>query len=490
MLARISSMRVDFQQDHDNVISSTCRTGTVLKSKKPGSMNYRIEIDSLGSVRLPEGTVYGIQTARAVENFSISDVRLSHFPRLVEALAAVKKAVALANLEAGVLNSRKCEVIVAVCDEILSGEHHEHFVVDMVQGGAGTSTNMNANEVIANLALKKMGYQLGEYAHLHPNDHVNRSQSTNDVYPTALRLAVLQMLDPLIQEQKNLVGAFRERAAAFADIDKVGRTQLQDAVPMTLGQEFASFANTLEEDIDRVYQLSNLLLEVNLGGTAIGTGANAPEGFAARAVRHLANVSGRNFIPAKDLIEASSDLGALVMFSGVLKRIAVKLSKVCNDLRLLSSGPRAGLGEIRLPPVQAGSSIMPGKVNPVIPEVVNQVAYQVIGNDITITMAAESGQLQLNAMEPIVTFKLLDSIRILRRAMFTLTTRCVSNIEADRARCHALLSNSLVSATELAIEFGYDAAANIAKTALADGTTVSDAQNKLGYSSGVLQKPR
>ncbi|WP_170565472.1 aspartate ammonia-lyase [Ruegeria atlantica] len=443
-------------------------------------MTHRTEFDSLGSVSLRADTLYGIQTARAVENFKISNVPLSHFPRLVEALACVKKAAALANHAAGVLDAKKTRTIEAVCDEILDGQHHEHFVVDMIQGGAGTSTNMNANEVIANLSLIRMGHAPGHYAHLHPNDHVNRSQSTNDVYPTAIRLAVLRMLEPLTRAQQDLVAAFRERADTFAGIGKVGRTQLQDAVPMTLGQEFASFANTLAEDIDRVRQLSRLLLEINLGGTAIGTGANAPAGFANQVVRQLSRITGLPFTPAEDLIEASSDLGSLVMFSGVLKRLAVKLSKVCNDLRLLSSGPRAGLGEIRLPPVQAGSSIMPGKVNPVIPEVVNQVAYQVIGNDITITMAAESGQLQLNAMEPIVTYRLLDSIRILRRAMDTLTQRCVKGIEADRDRCESLLANSLVSATALAPVLGYDAAARIARQALADGSTIAEAQARLG----------
>ncbi|WP_170424084.1 aspartate ammonia-lyase [Ruegeria arenilitoris] len=444
-------------------------------------MTNRTETDSLGSVELPADTLYGIQTARAVRNFPISDVPLHHFPRLVEALAFVKKAAARANLIAGVLDPDKARIIEAVCNEILAGHHHEHFFVDMIQGGAGTSTNMNANEVIANLGLIKMGHVPGNYAHLHPNDDVNRSQSTNDVYPTAIRLAVLRMLEPLTTAQEDLVRAFRDRAAAFADVPKVGRTQLQDAVPMTVGQEFASFANTIEEDIERTRQLSALLLEVNLGGTAIGTGANAPDGYTQVAVAQLSAVTGLSFVPAKDLIEASSDLGGLVMFSGVLKRVAVKISKICNDLRLLSSGPRAGIGEIRLPPVQAGSSIMPGKVNPVIPEVVNQVAYQVIGNDITITMAAEAGQLQLNAMEPIVTFRLLDSIRILRRAMTTLTERCVSGIEVDHDRCSDLLATSLVSATELAPILGYDAAAKIAKQALADNSTIPEAKERLGY---------
>lgn len=444
-------------------------------------MTQRIETDILGDMALQADALIGIQTARAVENFQISDIRISHFPRFVEALATVKKAAARTNLEAGVLSSEKANIIESVCDEILDGKHHENFVVDMLQGGAGTSTNMNANEVIANLGLIKMGRKPGEYAYLHPNDDVNRSQSTNDVYPTAIRLAVLRMVAPLIQEQEQLVSAFRERAEAFAHIQKVGRTQLQDAVPMTLGQEFSSFANTIIKDIEHIREVSRHLLQVNLGGTAIGTGANAPDGFAAMAVRNLSEISGLPLVPVHDLIEASSDLSALVMFSAALKLAAIKLSKICNDLRLLSSGPRAGIGEIRLPPVQAGSSIMPGKVNPVIPEMVNQVAYQVIGNDVTISMAAESGQLQLNAMEPIVVYRLLDSIRILRRAMHTLTTRCVQGIEADRDRCDALLSNSLIAATELAPTLGYDAAARIAKRALSDGITLPEAMRELGY---------
>ena len=344
----------------------------------------------------------------------------------------------------------------------------------MIQGGAGTSTNMNANEVIANLALKALGHAPGDYARLHPNDHVNRSQSTNDVYPTAIRLAVLEACAPLRAEQQRLADAFAERARAFAPVIKVGRTQLQDAVPMTLGMEFAGFAATVEEDIARLGELAALLREVNLGGTAIGTGVTTPAGYAALAVRHLAAISGEPLVEARDRIEASSDLGAFVTVSGVLKRIAVKLSKICNDLRLLSSGPRAGLGEIRLPPMQAGSSIMPGKVNPVIPEVVNQVAYQVIGNDLTVTLAAEAGQLQLNAMEPVLIFNVLQSIRMLTRAMAVLTDRCVAGIEADTARCAALIENSLVLATALVPLVGYEAAAAIAKRALATGRTIAD----------------
>lgn len=442
--------------------------------------NTRTDYDSLGEVTLPADAVYGAHTHRAIQNFPITDVKLSHFPDLVCALAMVKKAAAMANRDLNELSPQLAKPIIDTCDEIIEGEHHEHFVVDMVQGGAGTSTNMNANEVIANLALRKLGYGLGAYDHLHPNDHVNRSQSTNDVYPTAIRLAVLRKCDKLVEEQRRLSAAFADKAREFDHVMKVGRTQLQDAVPITLGSEFKSFATTVGEDVERVDQLKRLLLEVNLGGTAVGTGINTPKGYAELAVAHLADISGYDLVAAADLIEASSDLGAFVTFSGVLKRIAVKLSKICNDLRLLSSGPRAGIGEIVLPPVQAGSSIMPGKVNPVIPEVVNQVAFQVIGNDLTVTMAAEGGQLQLNAFEPVIIFKVLESMRMLSRAMAVLTDRCVVGIEADEARCEALLNGSLIFATALVPRIGYNKAAKIAKLAHARGITIREAADKIG----------
>jgi aspartate ammonia-lyase len=440
----------------------------------------RTEHDFLGEMSLPADALYGIQTARAVDNFPITDVRLSHFPELVVALAMVKKACALANCDLGVLDTRRGEAIVAACDEVIAGQHHDFFVVDMIQGGAGTSTNMNANEVIANLALRHLGHPVGEYRHVHPNDHVNLSQSTNDVYPTAMRLAVLSQCAPLVEAQGNLRSAFADKAREFARILKVGRTQLQDAVPMTLGMEFAAFAATTEEDIERVVQLSELLTEVNLGGTAIGTRINAPSGYAEIAVVRLAEISGFRLVAAKDLVEATSDVGAFVTFSGVLKRIALKLSKICNDLRLLSSGPRAGFGEIRLPAVQPGSSIMPGKVNPVIPEVVNQVAYQVIGNDLTVTFAAEAGQLQLNAMEPVMLFNVLQSLRILTRAIIVLTDRCIVGIEADVERCDSLVDNSLVISTALVPLLGYEEAARIAKLAMSSRRTVGETVEDLG----------
>lgn len=440
----------------------------------------RVEHDFIGDMELPSHVLYGIQTARAVENFPITDVRLRDFPELVVALAMVKKACALANTASGVLPAPARDAIVAACDSIIAGRHHEHFVVDMIQGGAGTSTNMNANEVIANLALAHLGHEPGQYRFLHPNDHVNLSQSTNDVYPTAIRLAVVSQCADLIDALDLLRRRFAEKAVEFADIGKVGRTQLQDAVPMTLGMEFRGFASTVEEDIDRIRQLGELLKEVNLGATAIGTGINSPAGYGQKAIDNLCQVSGYGFVKAKDLIEATSDVGAFVTFSGVLKRIAVKLSKICNDLRLLSSGPRAGIGEIRLPPVQPGSSIMPGKVNPVIPEVVNQVAYQVIGNDLTVTFAAEAGQLQLNAMEPVIILNILQSIRILSRAINVLAERCVKGIEADTERCAAHVNNSLIVVTALAPIIGYEEASRIASTVMKTGGTVADAVAEFG----------
>jgi len=439
----------------------------------------RTEYDSLGQYDVPDDALYGIHSIRAYHNFRISDVPLSEYPELVHALAMVKKAAAGANRKLNVLSPEKATAIRNACDELLAGHHHEHFIVDMVQGGAGTSTNMNANEVIANLALKSLGFEYGDYQNIHPNDDVNRSQSTNDVYPTALRLAILQKMDGLTEEHQRLCDAFEAKAREFDGIAKVGRTQLQDAVPMTLGQEFRSFANTIEEDIERLKEVSKLLLEVNLGGTAIGTGVNTPANYTDVAVSELQKVSGFPLRSARNLVEASSDLGAFVAFSGILKRVAVKLSKICNDLRLLSSGPRAGLGEIRLPAVQAGSSIMPGKVNPVIPEVVNQVAFQVIGNDLTVTMAAEAGQLQLNAMEPIAFLNILQSIRILKRAMACLTDRCILGIEADEMRCRGLLENSLAMATSLVPQIGYEKSALVAKHALNNEISIAQALEEL-----------
>jgi aspartate ammonia-lyase len=442
--------------------------------------DYRIERDSIGEMRIPADADYGIQTARASQNFPITGVLLRHFPEFVQSLAMTKKAAALANVELGALEPTIGKAIVAACDTLLVGEGYGSFIVDMLQGGAGTSTNMNANEVIANLALRHLGRPRGDYGVVNPNDHVNLSQSTNDVYPTAVRLTILRNCPALVESQAALKASLLKKAAEFDHIIKVGRTQLMDAVPMQLGSEFRAFAVTVGEDVDRLREMANLLREVNLGGTAIGTGINTPENYPATVIKRLSEVSGVQLVTAGDLIEATSDMGAFVTFSGVLKRIAVKLSKICNDLRLLNSGPRAGLGEIRLPAVQAGSSIMPGKVNPVIPEVVNQIAYQVIGNDLTVTMAAEAGQLQLNAMEPVIVFNILQSMRMLMRGMVVLRERCIDGIEADEARCRELLEGSLVTVTALNPYLGYDRAAQLAKLALASRRTIRDVAIKDG----------
>ncbi len=434
----------------------------------------RIEDDSIGAMEIPGDAAYGIHTARAVDNFPITGMLLRHYPELIRSLALTKKAAALANMELGVLEQRLGGAIVRACDRVFAGEADRHFVVDMLQGGAGTSTNMNANEVIANFALRELQRPAGDYKTIHPNDHVNLSQSTNDVYPTAVRLTMLREVPSLIAAQDSLRGALFAKADEFHDVIKVGRTQLMDAVPMRLGSEFRAFGVTIGEDIDRLREFSGLLREINLGGTAIGTGINTPPNYSATVIGHLAEISGVALVPAGDLIEATSDMGAFVTFSGVLKRIAVKLSKMCNDLRLLNSGPRAGFGEIRLPAVQAGSSIMPGKVNPVIPEVINQIAYQVIGNDLTVTMAAEAGQLQLNAMEPVIVLNILQSMRMLTRGMGVLQHKCIVGIEADRERCQELLEHSLVAVTAINPYVGYTEASRVAKAALKTRRSIRD----------------
>ncbi|NVK39906.1 MAG: aspartate ammonia-lyase [Oceanospirillaceae bacterium] len=437
-------------------------------------MNTRIEHDLLGDLAVPADAWYGIQTQRALDNFSITGVPISHFPELVRALAMVKAAAASANAELGVLDRRKADAILAACDDIVGGTLHDQFVVDLIQGGAGTSTNMNANEVIANLALQKLGHAKGEYQYLHPNDDVNRSQSTNDAYPTAACLSVQFASEPLVAAIQSLKTALEAKAAEFSDVVKMGRTQLQDAVPMTLGQEFEGFAVNLGEDIDRIHEACALLCEVNLGGTAIGTGINAHPRYQALAVKSLAEISGKPVVPAFHLVEATSDMGAFVFFSGILKRFAVKIGKMCNDLRLLSSGPRTGLAEIMLPPMQPGSSIMPGKVNPVIPEAVNQTAYQVIASDLAVTLAAEAGQLQLNAMEPMIVYNLLNSIKMLCNACTMLEERCIRGIRANREQCARHVDHSIGIITALVPHIGYSNASRIASTALTSGATVRE----------------
>ncbi|WP_066387362.1 aspartate ammonia-lyase [Helicobacter himalayensis] len=435
-------------------------------------MKTRKEHDFIGELEIEEGVYYGIQTFRAVENFDITHERLSNFPSFIKALAQVKKAAALANYELKLLDEKIKNAIVEACERIISGEFKEQFVVDMIQGGAGTSTNMNANEVIANIALESMGYKKGQYEFCHPNDHVNLSQSTNDAYPTALRVALYERLFELTESMQILKKSFEKKALEFKDILKMGRTQLQDAVPMTLGQEFRTFAVMLGEDIQRVKEAQDLVREINLGGTAIGTGINSHPDYPKVVEKKLQEVTNRPFVTASDLIEATQDTGAYVQISGVLKRVASKVSKICNDLRLLSSGPRAGLNEINLPKMQPGSSIMPGKVNPVIPEVVNQVCFSVIGNDVTITLAAEAGQLQLNVFEPVIAYSLFNSIAMMKRAFRTLANKCVDGITANEEICKNFVFNSIGIVTALNPYIGYENSAKIAKEALESGKSV------------------
>jgi aspartate ammonia-lyase len=439
-----------------------------------GGARFRMEKDLLGEREVPEDALYGVQTLRALENFPISGTPLREFPSLIEALAAVKEAAARTNADLGLLPAELSEPIVRASREVRAGRHHEHFLVDMIQGGAGTSTNMNANEVIANRALELLGDKRGNYERLHPNTHVNLSQSTNDVYPTAVRIALHGEIESLRLVLRDLAESFQDKGREFEGLVKMGRTQMQDAVPMTLGQEFAAFGHTLLEDVDRLGESLTLVREINMGATAIGTGITAAQGYTEQVRKRLSEVTGLELVTSPDLIEATSDTGAFVQLSGVLKRSAVKLSKICNDLRLLSSGPRAGFGEINLPPMQPGSSIMPGKVNPVIPEVMNQVCFDVIGGDMTVTMAAEAGQLQLNAFEPIIAYRLLRSIDELRNACVVLRTRCVVGITANPDQLRRFVEHSIGISTALVPTLGYATATQIAKEALESGRGVYD----------------
>jgi aspartate ammonia-lyase len=443
-------------------------------------MTTRTEHDLLGEEAVPATAYWGVHTLRAIENFPISGRTIGACPELVRALALVKHAAALANRELGLLDTVRAGAIVAACQEIAGGALHDQFVVDVIQGGAGTSTNMNANEVIANRALELLGRQKGDYGHLHPINHVNMSQSTNDVYPTALRVATCLAIRGLLSAMAGLREAFEEKAAEFADVLKIGRTQLQDAVPMTLGQEFSTYAVMLGEDEARLAEAIALIREVNLGATAIGTGINTDARYAALAIGHLSALSDLSLEKAANLVEATQDCGAFVQLSGVLKRVATKLSKTCNDLRLLSSGPQAGLNEIRLPPRAAGSSIMPGKVNPIIPEVVNQIAFEVIGHDMTITMAAEAGQLQLNAFEPIIAHSLFQSIQHLAAGCRTLAANCVRGITANRELLAERVRTSASLATALNPHIGYENATRVAQAALSQGRPVVDLVCEMG----------
>ena len=434
----------------------------------------RIEHDFLGERAIPEDVYYGIQTLRAIENFQITGIPLRVEPLFVQALAYVKRAAALANRDLGVLDPAIAECIVRACDRVAAGEFNDQFLTDMIQGGAGTSVNMNANEVIANVALELMGKAKGQYEFCHPNNHVNCSQSTNDAYPTAFRIALSNKLVGYSQALGALADAFADKGQEFRNVLKMGRTQLQDAVPMSMGDEFRAFATNLREELLRIEDSRRLISEINMGATAIGTGVNAPHGYAELVTDYLRTITGLDLILAGDLIEATYDTGAYVQLSGVLKRTAVKLSKICNDLRLLSSGPRCGFNEINLPALQPGSSIMPGKVNPVVPEVVNQTAFYVIGADLTVTMAAEAGQLQLNVMEPVISFALFTSISYMTNACHTLREKCVVGITANVEHAENLVHNSIGIVTQLNPVLGYETSSEIAKEALKSGKSVHD----------------
>ena len=433
---------------------------------------YRTEKDSIGVKNVPENVYYGVQSLRAAENFHITG--LTMHPEIVNSLAYIKKAAAITNCEVGLLDRKIKNAIVQACDEILTGKFHEQFIVDAIQGGAGTSPNMNANEVIANRAIEILGGQKGDYTIVHPNDHVNYGQSTNDVFPTSGKITALRLLEKLKKELYLLYDALMEKSKEFDHVIKMGRTQMQDAIPIRLGQEFAAYANAIRRDIDRMKHAMQEMRIVNMGGTAIGTGLNADEKYMQRIVPNLCDVTGMQFFQANDLIDATQNLDSFVSVSGAVKACAVTLSKIANDLRLMSSGPKAGFAEINLPAKQNGSSIMPGKVNPVIPEVVNQVAFLVIGNDVTITMAAEGGQLELNAFEPVTFYCLFQSIDTLAYAVNTFVENCIKGITANEIRCRYLVENSVGIITAICPHVGYQPAADLAKKALATGESVKD----------------
>lgn len=428
--------------------------------------NTRLEHDFLGELEIPADTYYGIQTCRALENFQASGRPISSFPEFIRSIAWIKKAAALANCKLGAIPENVCNAICAACDEIIAGEHHDQFPVDAIQGGAGTSTNMNANEVIANRALELLGHKKGEYKYCHPNNHVNCSQSTNDAYPSALRLALYIKLGKLIEDIDYLRQGFEKKSHEFAHIIKMGRTQLQDAVPMTLGMEFGAYANTLGEEMMRLEEARKLALEINMGATAIGTGVCSPKGYKEAVIRELCEITGIPVQTSPNLIEATWDTGCYVQISGALKRTATKVSKICNDLRLLSSGPRTGFNEINLPRLQPGSSIMPGKVNPVMPEMVNQICFDIMGKDVTISIASEAGQLELNVMEPIMALCLFSGITRLGKGLRALQDRCVAGITANEDRCRQLVEQSIGLVTALLPYIGYEEAAAIAREAL------------------------
>ncbi|MBD5206017.1 MAG: aspartate ammonia-lyase [Bacteroidales bacterium] len=446
--------------------------------------DVRIESDLLGSIEVPETALYGVQTLRGVENFEISKFKLYDYPEFVKGLAITKLGAAMANHEMGLLPDDMYEAIAQACREIIGGEHHEQFPVDMIQGGAGTSTNMNANEVIANRALEIMGHKRGEYQYCSPNDHVNRSQSTNDAYPTAIHIGMYLANIRLKKHFEKLIEAFRAKGEEFKNIIKMGRTQLEDAVPMTLGQTFNGFASVLQDEIKHLDEAAADFLTVNMGATAIGTGICAEPGYAEKCVAALSEITGWNMQLADDLVGITSDTSAMVGYSSALKRLATKVSKISNDLRLLASGPRCGLGEINLPARQPGSSIMPGKVNPVIPEVMSQICFKVIGNDVCVTMASEAAQMELNAMEPVTAQCNFESVDILINGFETLRTRCVEGITANEEKCRSYVHNSIGVVTALNPIIGYKNSTKIAKEAMETGRSVYD----LVLEHGILDK--
>jgi aspartate ammonia-lyase len=434
----------------------------------------RIEKDFLGARELPDDAYYGVQTLRGKDNFHITGIPMSAEPYFVKAFGYVKKAAAMANRDLGTLDRDIASAIIGACDRLIAGDMRDQFVTDFIQGGAGTSTNMNANEVIANLALESLGHRKGDYHVVSPNDHVNFGQSTNDVYPTAFRLALILRLSAYTDSLSKLQDAFYAKGKEFERVLKMGRTHLQDAVPMSLGQEFHGWGTTIGEEVQRIAEVRALLHEINLGATAIGTTVTAHPGYPQLATRHLSEITGMQFILAGDLIEATSDTGAYVLLSGVLKRTSSKLTKICNDIRLLASGPRAGFAEINLPQMQPGSSIMPGKVNPVIPEVVNQVGFLVIGLDLTVTLAASAGQLQLNVMEPVITFALFTSISAMENAVDTLREHCIEGITANAERTREMVLNSLAIVTLLKPVLGYKLCAEIAREGYETGKALRE----------------
>jgi len=437
-------------------------------------MGYRIERDFLGEKQVPDEVYYGVQTVRGMENFHITGMPMSREPYFVKAFGYVKKAAAMANRDLGVLDKKVADAITNACDRVIAGEMDAHFVTDFIQGGAGTSTNMNANEVIANLALERLGHKRGDYQYVNPNDHVNFGQSTNDVYPTAFHLGLILRLESYMEALRKLREAFFAKSREFDKVLKMGRTHLQDAVPMSLGAEFHGWGTTIGEEVKRIAEVRQLLQSVNLGATAIGTTVTAAPGYPELAVKHLSDITGIEFTLAEDLVEATSDTGDYVLLSGVLKHTSAKLTKICNDLRMLASGPRCGLNEINLPQMQPGSSIMPGKVNPVIPEVVNQTSFLVIGLDVTVTLAASAGQLQLNVMEPVITFALFASIATMERAVTSLRVNCVEGITANPERTRDMVLNSLAIVTVLKPSLGYKQCVEIAREGYETGKSLHD----------------